>query len=234
MRLLAILPALFLATGCQGAGPAEPPPPAPIAPATADADPAAASPEPEAAGAAVAEDAASENAAADVPPDPMDPRHFAGFSEDESRFAYGAYSEGARAHLFTVVDAATGRRVTDFPLDTEENLARARRLLEEGGFSPDSADGRAALLSDESLQVEVEGGAVRIWLVQEGARARLEPAEAYAEAVRRLQRVEAELWGFSTYGTYVAVRLVEDQGPALGKATTYQVLSLPQARVALQ
>ena len=162
--------------------------------------------------------------------DPLDPTKFAGFSADESRFAYAAYSRGAGVHLFTVIEAATGERVTDLPLYEEEARMVARRLLEEGGYSPVSADGATVLRGGETLRLETEPGDVRVSLVRGEEAVRLEPPKALAAVASRLRRPEAHLWGFSPKGNYVAVRITDDHGPVLGEATTYQVLSVEQAR----
>lgn len=165
--------------------------------------------------------------------DPLYPPSFVGFSSDETRFAYSAYSEGAGVYLFTVIDSATGRRVTDLPLYDDETEALARRILDEGGYSPGSADGAEALAGDETLRLEAEPWEVRVLLEKDGGEVRLETPAALADVARRLRRPRVDLWGFSPSGRYVGVRITEDQGPMLGEATTYQVFCLERGRARL-
>ena len=162
--------------------------------------------------------------------DPLDPTRFVGFSADEASFAYSVFSRGAGVFLFTVIDSATGRRVTDLPLYDEESKAVARLLLEEGGFSPLSP---GEPRGEETLRLEAEPGEVRVFLGQGGSEVRVEPPRALESVARRLRSPAIELAGFSSGGEYLVVRVMDDHGPVLGEATTYQVLDLRQARAEL-
>ncbi|MFW6369395.1 MAG: hypothetical protein ACOC0J_02310 [Myxococcota bacterium] len=160
---------------------------------------------------------------------PLDPTSFAGFSEDESRFAYSAYSTGARVHIFTVVETATGKRLLDLPLHDESMVEIARTVLDEGSFVPIDPDGRGALEEGQELRLESEPGKVRVSLITGGSLVELRAPEPMAAAARRLRRPDVHLGGFSPSGAFLAVKVTDDQGELLGKATTFQVLPLERA-----
>ncbi|RMG11339.1 MAG: hypothetical protein D6729_18125 [Deltaproteobacteria bacterium] len=156
----------------------------------------------------------------------MDPTRFAGFSKDETRFAYAAYSTGAGVSILTVVDTRSGERITDFPLDGESELQRARQLLRDGGFSDRRGEHSPALGKGARLTVHAERGSVQVEIAGPGGRKRLEPAPAFRRAVAHFDAPQVALWGLSPSGRFAALEVTQDAGPELGRAVTYVIVDL--------
>ncbi len=171
---------------------------------------------------------ASDTAASEpaVAAEELDPRSFAGFSADETRFAYSAYSAGADTHIFTIVDSRTGRRVIDFPLDGEAELEKARALLREGGFTPRKGERSPAFESGATLRVEAGAAGVTVQVGTEGEQRTVALPEGFRATVAHFDAPQAQLWGLSPSGRLAAIRLSQDAGPELGKAVTYVVVDL--------
>lgn len=152
-----------------------------------------------------------------------EPRNFAGFSSDEERFAWTAYSVGAGAHVLTIRPVGGEGRVNKLLLDGEEAVSAAKRTLEEGGFTP-----VRRVPKEDSVRVELEGGRVRLLrITPDGTRQRFYEGEPFSEESRGFAiPVHASFWGLSPSGRLAVLEVVTADHPEFGSATNFIFIPL--------
>lgn len=163
----------------------------------------------------------------DPPPPRASQRHgwsFAGFSSDERRFAYTVHLAAAGFSLFTVVESATGRRVTDFLLDGDEAESRARGFVAQGGYQATPA----ALPDGERIEAVLDADGFRVTHHAEGKSRVLRPGEMFQGTVGHLQNPAVGLWGLSSSGRYAVLRLSQPMGRMLGDSVTFVVVEIAE------
>jgi hypothetical protein len=154
-----------------------------------------------------------------------DVREFAGFSRDESHFAYSVFSEGAGFHLLHVV-TPEGRTVERLQLPDEPKVEQARRWLAANGFT--SAEGTLAPALRERLRVEVGGGKVRVWLqAAAGAGERvLYEANPFTQIGGIGHPASATVGKVAPSGRRVAIRIQQTPVTEFGGTTLYVIVAL--------
>jgi hypothetical protein len=150
---------------------------------------------------------------------------FAGFSADESQFAFAVFSEGAGFSLLYVLSGHRGAQLRRFELSDPDRVEEARAFLRGAGFTTR----RGLLATGTRVVARVEGNRVVVEhrlgdtsqvLYREDPFKYPEPGAGGP--------ARAEVWGASPSGKKVAVRVEQVPVTEFGGTTTYLVLSLPQ------
>lgn len=151
-------------------------------------------------------------------PEPLE--KFAGFSRDESQFAYAVFSDGAGAFILQFVAGRHGEPQQRFVLDTPQARTQARAALDAGGFS--AAQG--ALPEGVAVEARVADGKVVVTLRQGDAGTKVlyadDPFGGHGGPAAATQtRV-------SPSGKKVAVRVEQKPVTEFGGTTTWLLLDV--------
>lgn len=151
-----------------------------------------------------------------APPAPIDLDRFVGLSRDGARLAYAVWSDGAGFHIVQVVDTATHKDVTRFPLADDAARGSARAYLESHGFAavvpapPSAGAPVAATVAKGVVHAELRGPSGEPFIVEAPS-----PFGGDGSAPR------VSLAGTSADGRFAVVRLEQDSGTEFGKAVAY-------------
>lgn len=173
--------------------------------------------------------AAPEAAPAPAEPDPAlegPLEKFAGFSADESRYAFSIYSEGAGFYLLNVVEGSTGKIAERFQLSDEENQSKARAYLKTNGYSTRTRPPSEPPAS--RAKAAVTNGKVEVTLAPEGGGA---PKVLYSGDPFNAEDgmgapSNAAIAGSSPAGKKLLVKVEQTPVTEFGGITTYLVLDV--------
>lgn len=144
---------------------------------------------------------------------------FAGFSADESQYAFSVYSDGAGFYLVHIVEGRDGKVKERFILDSEESLETARKALKARGFS--SREG--TLAGGVRPTAKVEDGKV---VVAVGGKV-LYRGDPFGAREGGGSAQSAKVAQVSPSGRKVAVQVNQTPVTEFGGITTYLVLDAP-------
>lgn len=149
----------------------------------------------------------------------VDPREFAGFSEDEQRFGWSAHSVGAGAVVLTIQSVSSDGGVMKLLLDDESERARALALLRDGGFTT-----ARRLPPDGELEVGFTRGGISLsQRLADGGEALVFEGAPFGETAF-VRPVSARFWGLSPSGRIAVLETVSAPHPEFGSAKSFVFL----------
>lgn len=150
----------------------------------------------------------------------VEPEAFSGFSSDETRFAWSAYSVGAGAHVLTIVPVKAGERPRKWLLSEPAERDSAREQLAEGGFTPVR---RLPREGAGEVKVELAGRTLRLVRISEKGEREVffvgQPFERESGGFGVPDN--ASFWGLSPSGRVGVLEVVSANHPEFGSATSY-------------
>lgn len=152
---------------------------------------------------------------------------FAGFSRDETSFAFAQFAEAAGTHILQFARGQRGTSNDRVVLDSEQSNEKAKALLEEGGFTPKKGELPAGM----SVEAAAMGGKAQVTLTMaDGTKRKLYDGNPFALGPGGAKVQAAKVGPISPSGRVVAVQVDSNPMSEFGGVTTYVLVSVGDAK----